>query len=96
MARNKNDLLCWGEIEKAIFKLHAGKVRAKFASIGDYNLTRSTIKETLYALEDVPSIGCWCHECEHLDTNPLMDWCLEHQRIVSPLNFCSYGKRKEK
>lgn len=35
-----------------------------------------------------------CGECRHADDSLIL-WCSEHEKAVSGLDFCSYGKRKE-
>ena len=43
-------------------------------------------------IEAVPVVRCG--ECRHADDSLIL-WCSEHEKAVSRLDFCSYGKRKE-
>lgn len=63
---------------------------------------KTFVKVVEAVVDDTPTIdpvhaagGCYCHECENLDTTSVADWCLEHQRVVSPLGFCGYGRRRD-
>lgn len=43
-------------------------------------------------IDAVPVVRCG--ECRHADDSLIL-WCSEHEKAVSRLDFCSYGKRKE-
>lgn len=66
MARDRSDLLRWGDVLDAIMQYHSEQVVSKYATSEQCKWARSAIEGTLYAVEDVEAAEIVrCHDCVH-------------------------------